>query len=400
VPGFDQIRAPARMIVLADLGLAALAAYGLDHLLRHEKPRNRLHAWIGLSAAVAAVVLIVVGLPQARTVPPADRVMQATRSITIAAALLALSGLLIFVTGRSRRMGWLFPLLLAIDLIGLGSTVEIEPNDPTLGFHQLEVVAFLRQDRSLFRIEDNAKAWQPDAALMYGLYDIGGVYNPLSLAPYQAYRWAVGERGAPLYNLLGVKYILADKGAPPGDASLVPVYDAAPKMDVYLNTAALPRALFVTCQRVVSDHEEAWRAIHASTFDPARTVVLERDQLQDIVDPGDCASPMGGSQISFLHYGVNTIKLNVEGEVDGWLLVSDVYYPGWRAKLDGTRVAVLRADYTFRAVRVPAGDHTVEMTFAPWTWHAGLALSASTWLSLASGAALKLRSLRRASQSR
>jgi hypothetical protein len=396
VPIFDQIRAPARLIVLADLGLAALAAYGLDRLLREDGQDGPCQTWIGLGAAISSVLVIVLGLPQARAVPPPDRVIQATRSITIAATLLALSGSLIAMTRRWSWMGWLFPLLLAVDLIGLGSTVEIEPNDPTLGFHHVDIVAFLQQDPSLFRIEDAAQAWQPDAALMHGLYDIGGVYNPLSLAPYQAYRWAVGARGNALYNLLGVKYVLANKGVPPGDERLVPVYDASPEIDIYLNTAALPRALFVTCQQVVSDHEEAWRAIHAPTFDPTYAVVLEREQLQGTVIPADCASATGGSQISFVTYGLNTMELHVRSPVDGWLLLSDVYYPGWQAKVDGIRTRVLRADYAFRAVRVPAGSHAVEMTFGPWTWHAGLALSLCTWLGLATGAVLKLRSLRRA----
>jgi hypothetical protein len=293
-------------------------------------------------------------------------------------------------------MGWLFPLLLAADLIALGSTVEIERNDPRLGFQHVDIVAFLRQDPSLFRIEDNAAAWQPDAALMHGLYDIGGVYNPLGLAPYQAYRWAVGERGGPLYNLLGVKYILAGKDSPPGDERLVPVYATSPEIDVYLNTAALPRALFVTCQQVVSDHEEAWQAVHAPDFDPATTVVLEREQLEQTTVSTDCAPAGGDSHLSFVHYGLNTVRLRVSSPVQGWLVLSDVFYPGWRATVDGTRARVLRADYAFRAVEVPAGDHIIEMTFAPWTWHAGLALSIVTWLGLASGAALKLRSLRRA----
>jgi hypothetical protein len=287
---------------------------------------------------------------------------------------------------------------LAVDLIGLGSTVEIEHSDPTLGFYHSDVVAFLAQDPALFRIEDIARAWQPDAALMHGLYDIGGVYNPLGLAPYQAYRWAVGERGTALYNLLGVKYILADRGTPPGDERLVPVYQASDGVDVYLNTAALPRALFVACQQVVSDHEEAWEAIHAPDFDPAETVVLEQEQLQDAVSSTDCVSATSGAQISFVTYGANTVGLSVRSLIDGWLVLSDVYYPGWHAKVDENRAPVLRADYTFRAVRVPAGDHTVELSFAPWTWHAGLALSLITWLSVAIGATLKLRSLRRTSR--
>jgi hypothetical protein len=386
-PTFDQIRAPARLIVLGDLGLAAMAAYGLHRLadLGRSRGSSRLLIGIGGICLILAGLLAAVGLPQARAVPPPDRVAQATRSVAIAAAFLALSGLLIALIRWRRWTTWLLPLLLAADLIWLGSTVEIEWNDPTAGFHHPDVVAFLEQDPSFFRIEASAPAWQPDAALMYGLYDIGGIYNPLGLAPYQAYRWAVGERASPLYNFLGVKYVLTGKGNPPGDERLVLVHTGR-GVDVYLNATALPRALFVTEEQVVSAHEDAWRAIHAPSFDPSETVVLERR--------GTWASPrrsddQEASQIAFARYSLNNVRLTVRSPASGWLVLSDVYYPGWRAAVDGQPAPVLRANYTFRAVAVPAGEHTVEMTFAPWTWRAGLALSVTTWLVLAAGAVLR-----------
>ncbi len=387
VPTVDQIRAPARLIVLADLGLAVMAAYGLDQLRSRTPSRGRRAVWFGSITGAAALLLIALGLPQARSVPPPDRVLQATRSIVIAAALLTSSGMVIALTRWRAWAQWLVTLLLAVDLIGLGATLEIDPHDPTIGFHHPDVVAFLQEEEGLFRIEDHASAWQPDAALVHGLYDIGGVYNPLSLAPYQAYRWAVGERGSPLYNLLGVKYILADKGKPPGDKRLVPVY-AGSEIDVYLNTAALPRALFVTDQQVVADHEAAWQAIHDPAFDPARTVVLEQEGTR--ASPRRSEGPTA-SRIAFLRYGLNAVELQVESPTSGWLVLSDVYYPGWRASVDGEATPILRADYTFRAVSVPAGEHTVRMTFAPWTWRLGLAWSLATWLGLAAAALLKLR---------
>jgi len=398
VPTFDQVRAPARLILLSDLGLAALAAYGLDRLLRGgvgglglRKSSETSEVWAGLGALVAGGVLLVVGLPQARTVPPPDRVPQATASVVVAAVLLGLSGLLVWLsvrqTGKSalhlhRWAGWLFLLLLAADLVGLGSTLEAEPNDPTLGFRHEDVVTFLQRDSDLFRIEGAAGAWQPDAALVHGLYDAGGVYNPLGLAPYQAYRWAVGERGGPLYNLLGVKYVLANKikdgGSPPGDERLVPVYTANPEIDVYLNTAALPRALLVYRSQVVDDHAAAWQAIHAPEFDPTQVVVLDGERR--MANGGERVGD--GGHISFVCYGLNEVELAVRTPVSGYLVLSDVYYPGWRATVDGVPAEVLRADYVFRAVLLPPGEHTVRMEFVPWTWRVGLAVSIVTWVGL------------------
>jgi hypothetical protein len=392
VPAFDQVRVPARLILLADLGLAALAAYGFDRLqrsaLRMLVPQSvsAVARWVGSSALAAGGILLAVGLPQARVVPPPDRVPQAVAGVVIGAALSGLSGLLVLLARRWRWATWLLLLLLAGDLVGLGSTLEAEPNDPTLGFRHEDVVQFLRRDPDLFRIEAAAGAWQPDAALVHGLYDAGGIYNPLGLAPYQAYLWAVGERGAPLHNLLGVKYVLADKGEPPGDPSaslgtgqrLVPVYTANPQIDVYLNTAALPRAFLVFRSQVVPDHAAAWEAIHAPGFDPTQSVVLEQGEPL-ARDPGD-----EGYEISFLRYGLNEVELAVRApaRTGGVLVLSDVYYPGWRAEVDGVPAEVLRADYVFRAVIVPPGEHRVRMIFAPWTWHVGLAVSTVTWVGL------------------
>jgi hypothetical protein len=385
VPTFDQVRVPARLIVLADLGLAALAAYGLDRLRL-----SCFSRWVGLGAVMAAPGLLAIGLWQARTVPPA-RVAQATNSIVVASVLLVSSGVLVRLTRRFRWGAWLLVVLLAADLIALGSMLEAEPNDPTLGFSHADVVAFLRRDANLFRIESSpARAWQPDAALVHGLYDIGGVFNPLGVAPYHAYRWAVGERGAPLYDLLGVKYVLADKGKPPGDERLVPVYTENSEMDVYLNTEALPIALLVYDTRVVADHAAAWAALF-DDFDPAQVVILEERQAGDLPALGDRGLESEGGRIEFVRYDLNEIELAVEIERGGWLVLSEVYYPGWRATVDGEQTEVLRADYTFRAVRLEPGEHTVRTWFAPWTWTVGLMVSVATWAGLAVWVGFRVR---------
>jgi hypothetical protein len=386
VPMFDQVRVPARMIVLADLGLAGLAAYGLDRLLYRASP---ISTWVGLGAIAAGITLLALGLGQARNVPP-ERVTQATMSICVAAALLTSSGILIWLMRRQQWTAWLLMGLLATDLIVLGSTLEIEPNDPTLGFQHQDVVDFLRQDVSLYRIEATAGAWQPDAALVHGLYDVDGVFNPLGLAPYHAYlEVAKGERGATLYNLLGAKYVLAPKGQVPGDERLVPVYTDNPRIDVYLNTRALPLALLVHEATIVENHTAAWEALFAD-FDPIETVILEKSQSRHLSEIGDRRLEIEGGTIEFVRYGTNEIVLAVEMPADGWLVLSEVYYPGWQATVDGDRAEVLRADYTFRAVKLPPGEHIVRMTFTPRTWKIGLAVSGITWAGLAAWTAWEL----------
>jgi len=386
VPAFDQIRVPARFILLGDFGLVMLAACGLNQLLGGSG--RRWGRWGSVVTVGGVALLLVLGLPAAANVPPPDRVMQARNAILTAAALLGASSLLTLATSWHRSLGALFVVLVSIDLIVLGSTVEVDPNDPTLGFQHEAVVQFLRSDTAMFRIESTAAAWQPDAALVHGLYDMGGVYNPLALAPYDAYRWAVGERGSPLYNLLGVKYVLADKEKPPGDERFVSVYAADPDIDVYLNTTALPRALLVRETQFVADHTAAWDAIHADDFDPAQTVVLEQGE------PLRPDTGGGEAHMAFLRYYLNDVELSVQTADDAYLVLSDGYYPGWHATVDGVAADVLRADYVFRAVRVPAGEHTVRLWFAPITWTIGVVISALAWGLIAACGVLWLRRAR------
>ena len=133
-------------------------------------------------------------------------------------------------------------ILVAFELITLGSTIEVDANDPTLGYNHPALVEYLRSDPNATRIENTSGAWQPDAALMQRLNDVGGIFNPLELSAYETYLGGMGNRGSPLYNFLGAKYVLAPKDQPPGDASFVPVFNADPSIDVYLNTRAMPRA--------------------------------------------------------------------------------------------------------------------------------------------------------------
>jgi uncharacterized membrane protein YfhO len=89
-------------------------------------------------------------------------------------------------------------------------------------------------------------------------------------------------------------------------------------------------------------------------------------------------------------YGPNRIAVMVEGAAPGYLVLTDPWYPGWEASIDGVPATLYRANYVFRAVRVPAGRHEVVFTFAPASYYLGrrvslaaLALTAavlSTWL--------------------
>ena len=63
---------------------------------------------------------------------------------------------------------------------------------------------------------------------------------------------------------------------------------------------------------------------------------------------------------------------------DGMLIVSDSWHAGWEARIDGEPAIIHRANYLFRAIEIPAGEHVVELVFTPESWRVGRVLTVVT----------------------
>ncbi|HBA91797.1 MAG TPA: hypothetical protein DCZ08_08575 [Anaerolineaceae bacterium] len=72
--------------------------------------------------------------------------------------------------------------------------------------------------------------------------------------------------------------------------------------------------------------------------------------------------------------------LRLDSSSDGWVVIRDTWYPGWEAAVDGMPSPVLRADYLFKAVSVPAGLHQVELEYKPDSFTSGLWVSLVSWV--------------------
>ena len=377
LPNFP-FQVPARFVLLADFALALLAAYGLQWL--YERNWGAREKWLWLGVAVVTTTTAVYPLWQLHLTLEAQRQPQMRGAIWLLAGLMAGGWLLI--NGRlhhkisAEKTAVLLTLLLAADLIGLGRSVEIDPNNPVLGFAEdSPALQFLQADPGLHRLDIATGAWQPSLPQMNQLYSIRGVFNPLDLANYSAYINAVGYRGAPLYNLLGVKYVVGGKNTPPGDTTfIIPVFDADPNVIVYLNTRALPRALVLHNAIAVGSDEAAFDLIHRDDFDPAQTVVVKNGQ--------PLSQTPTSAPIEILQYDLNQSRFRVTTDQPAYFLLSDIYHPDWRASVDGQETEIFAADYALRAIYLEPGSHEIRFWFRPVSWQIGLALTAVSWLSL------------------
>jgi hypothetical protein len=211
----------------------------------------------------------------------------------------------------------------------------------------------------------------PPVAAGYGLFDSFGRdllgIQPRHLARLNAAFFA-NEGTAAFRRLLAVgavKDVLALHD--PGVAGLDPVQRwRGPFLeDVRLLrfADALPRA-FVVGEGRIGDID----TLLDPAFDPSRSAVVS-----DV--PAAPASGPAGGRARILELRADSVRLEVTAEGPALMVLVDTWDPGWRVRLDGAPVPLLRANVAFRGVAMPAGTHRVEMVYRPRWLGVGIGLS-------------------------
>ncbi len=413
VPGFNQLRAPARFILLLDFSLVTLAAMGLQILLSplNQPAQATLTKLLKhLTWSLGALIVVAVPLAYYATLVTQDRDPSIFRRATGAAsgvvifAILTTASLILLHFAKTvgqasclskddrqdacpttRRknsyfIGLAAILLIGFDLFTLGHNVDVGHTDPTAKFNHPAALAFLKNDPNFYHLEvttDVWHLWQPDTALLHRLDDVWGLYNPLTLADTTLYWSGAPPRNSERYNFLGIKYIIASKAGAPADGKIVPVFDADPDINIYLNLAAHSRVSFVNQATIVANHDAAWQAIRAPDFAPTKTVILESSTAPKLAN-----SQPASSTLALQQYDNDIVTVAITNDSPGYLVLADAYYPGWQATIDGQTTPIYQANYAFRAVYVPTGAHTIRLVFAPLTWKIGLTISGLTLLGL------------------
>jgi hypothetical protein len=219
-------------------------------------------------------------------------------------------------------------------------------------------------------------------AMLFGPEDVLG-YNPFQLRRYWSFIRAVGSQPIAYHTAL-----LLDP--PPVVLDLLQVGTlVGPAADLSSrglsvvaesrgwSVARLPgrteRAAVLGSWRVAGSTVEALELVLEPGFDPAEEVIIEQD-------PGIAASPGGSLQgrARFRWTGTGSAVVEVDSAADGLLLVRNAFDPGWEAAVDGRPAKVLAADFLMQAVPIPAGRHTVQLTYRDPSVGYGLVGSAVT----------------------
>lgn len=183
-----------------------------------------------------------------------------------------------------------------------------------------------------------------------------------------------------LLDLMGVKFILnkteseaADYGTFPDNIYKLIYHDGS--YQIYENKEVLPRAFLASEYIVLTDRQKIVDKIFDSSFDLKKTLILEEDPKMEFVQDKDAS-------VKIDRYGNNNVLMSTSSKTNMLLFLSDTHSPEWKARVDGKETELYRANFAFRAVSVPAGNHSVEFYYWGESFYNGLKISLISFLVL------------------
>jgi hypothetical protein len=418
IPVIGKLRAVERALLLVDFAAAGLAAFGLQRLLEAGAPaafrRRSSLAAIGAGMAALPVLLVfLVAQPwfqQANHLPTeAVTHLRPPRLNAVVPLLFAFAVAALFLWW-SRRPATRFTLAVAAGLLLLdlgGYAALYNPTaDPRYYDQRPEVLAALSGEPRPFRKATflprydpyNRATWATLAmswGMVFGVEDING-FNSLQTRRYTDYLFSPDE-GDVSYGLLGdgrllrpenpilsslnVRYVLMPAGSSlSAGEGLRRIWENADVV-VYENTLAYPRAFFAESVRAMTDPEGIRRTVTADGFDGRRLALVEAAETPEV--------SAGSSQdrVTVTASRATRISLTSSTASPRFVVLSEMFFPGWQADVDGAPTPIYRTNYLFRGVVVPAGRHTVTLTYRPRSVLIGAAVSglaavAALWMLL------------------
>lgn len=365
---------PTRLLSLTDFSLSVLTALGFDYFIRTKNKKQILYP-LGfiLLAVVELWVFVLYKNDHMFHVISSQDVSITKHNLILPTILFSLSAFLfigLWLLEKRRT----FTLILCGLIVGvivfdlLRFAWKFETFSKKEYFYpSTKTIEFLQHQKGVFRIASfDSRILPPNFATYYKLQSIEG-YDPLYLLSYGEFA-AASERGkpdisspfgfnriitphnidSPFFDLLNVKYVLTLSAL--HDPKYKEVF-AESQTRVYENLSVLPRAFFV--RRVVGKNDKSETIKFMFKNDMRTTAVIDAKTMKE--------KEVALGRVDITNYDSNRIIIRTNNTSEGFLVLSDAYYPSWNVLIDEKPTVLYKTDYTFRGVFVPAGIH--EITF-------------------------------------
>ncbi len=385
IPTFDMFQAPTRISIWAVFGLTLLAAIGVD---QWQKPEGRALYWTRLGTAGSFAVSLGASLAYLGLGEVSSTFIRATAF----AGLWGLGAGMLTLTkpaNESNSRGtllwtWVVVVWVAADLLvagwGLNPGIDLEfYTQPAVVKDVGEGRVYLSNEHEdTFKYErflrfdtfDPGEDWNDiHTAILPNINVLAGIPSANNFDPFVPERYAKWMHSIKLVDDATKERLLDLMGV-----TLLEVLDDSRGSGVHFEPREAARRLrWVPCAVSAEDEHDAWEQTFFGSLDFGNYVIIEGAQTT----PGaDCASHQG--QVHFEEDGPNKLIVTIDSDVAGWVVLSDVWYPGWRAYMDGEAIQIQRADYLFRAIKSHPGIHQLSIEYQPLEFYVGVLISMVT----------------------
>jgi hypothetical protein len=433
VPFFNGIRYPAKFLYIFILVLSIIAGLGFERLktfLKEGEDKKLKNLLVIFSLASGFILLFLIlghqeieSFLKAREIDFPDfnhlsvNLYHAKRFFFY----LTLFFLLLRVGHEMKWKGWIKFLLvffLTTDLFGnMGYYGKEKSSDY---FKKTNIAEIISSDKGYFRIFSTEKTLSmdtpilindtssinifkekhlPSLNLLYHLHNIWGI-DVIRVKRmddlYRAFTGAPSISATHLIDLYGVKYVISVTPIEE-DSCFKLIYSRIEGLEgkkedlirrntikLYRYRSPLPRAWLVKDFRMM-DSKTILSTMASKEFRPDKEVLLEEEpRWNNPPSPPLIKEGLGGFEkslpgppknVEFISESNNRLALQVKTSEDCLLVLSDTYYPGWKALVDGKKTNLYRADYTFRAIPLNAGTHRVDFVYDPLSFKLGAGMT-------------------------
>lgn len=372
LPYISTFRMPARMMFFVTLGFSLLAGMGFDLLLDKSK-KYRKELIIAFSIPLLMTILVSSGtLFENFNTPQILQDGISSRAIGTIIILLLAFGIAFFTSNKTLKAtisGSLLIIILFFDLYSVGGDFNKSPQNPIEdqipnGYRmpkEFKKAFTPNLPNDIFRV--NMRLYQPvrymamkrNQGMVDNLMLIEG-YNPLLLQRVNPPMPSTDLN----MDILNVKYSVGI------DRNL-----NAPRF--YENLDRFGNAWFVN-KSVVTDSSKIKSLMESGQYDLKKTALFEKNVDFNSIEE----EPI--SKIKCVSYENNRLEYKISNSTDGFLILSEIYYPAWKAKVNKKESEIYLVDYCFRAIKLKKGENHVIVEYDSDTYNTGFIISLTTLL--------------------
>ena len=418
VPGFDLFRAPARFLFVYVFSISILAGFGSSFLTENIS-KKQLHEFskftksLILISILSMILLILSYFAKSFIISFGQSIIAENyliysqlyqyplsywydftnvvystilQSVIIFIIFLVTSTYILYLKAKGKinlnHFQYIVILLILLDLFAFGWNF-IDTKNPDDIFKPPEYIEIIKSDDSRYRVLGplaQSIASKSDIELVNG-------YDPSYTRLYQDFLWLSGNQSisnnpnyglvidipdiSDIHNLnilrlLNIKYIITEKE--PNTIGLYKVYSQN-NLSIYEVNETMQRAFIVRDARIIQNKSEIFNVLQDNNFNITEEIILEQNPGVPIHNEGKFEN------VKIARYTPNRIDLEINMTNPGFLVLSEIWYPGWKAYDNNRKSEVYKTDYALRSIFVVEGEHHISFIYEPESYSIGKKIS-------------------------